>query len=219
MSVRDQLNSYIQRLEKRLRLGALLRGAAVLTSVALITTVVLVLITNAFAFSRWSITSARVALLFALVLAITFGIALPVAALNRRGAARQAENVFPEFQQRLVTFAERDALAREPFLDLLAADTLDVARGAEPARMVPDRKLAAFLGVGSAALCVLVWMILAGPGYLGHGAALLWAATPRDGAAPFYDLQVAPGDVTVRRNSDQVVTAQLIGLQSTDVRL
>ena len=75
--------------------------------------------------------------------------------------------------------------AREPFLDLLAADTLGLAQAAEPARLVPDRKLATFLGVGAASLCVLVWMILAGPGYLGHGAALLWAATPRDGAAPF----------------------------------
>ena len=52
MSVRDQLNSYIQRLERRLRLGALLRGAAILTSVALAATVVLVLIANALAFSR-----------------------------------------------------------------------------------------------------------------------------------------------------------------------
>ena len=60
MSIRDQLNSYIEQLEKRLRLGAMLRGAAILTSVALAATVVLVLITNAFAFSRWSITSARV---------------------------------------------------------------------------------------------------------------------------------------------------------------
>jgi hypothetical protein len=219
MSVRDQLNSYIQRLEKRLRLGALVRGVAILTSVALVATVLLVLITNAFAFSRWSITSARVALLFALILAITFGIALPVAALNRRRAARQAENIFPEFQQRLVTFAERDAHAREPFLDLLAADTLNVAHGAEPARLVPDRKLAAFLGVGATALCILVWMILAGPGYLGHGAALLWAATPHDGVAPFYDIRVTPGNITVRRNSDQIVTARLIGLQSENVRL
>ena len=62
-------------------------------------------------------------------------------------------------------------------------------------------------------------MIIAGPGYLGHGAALLWAATPRDGAAPFYDIQVTPGDVTVRRNADQIVTAQLIGLQTENVRL
>ena len=62
-------------------------------------------------------------------------------------------------------------------------------------------------------------MILAGPGYLGHGAALLWVATPRDGAAPFYDIQVTPGDATVRRNADQMVTAQLIGLQTDNVRL
>src|SRR3981189_3279924 len=91
--------------------------------------------------------------------------------------------MFPEFQQRLVTFAERDTQVREPFLELLAADTLNVARAAEPARLVPDRALATFLGVGAASLCVLVWMILAGPGYLGHGAALLWAATPRGGSA------------------------------------
>ena len=219
MSVRDQLNSYLQQLERRLRLGAMLRGAAILTSVALAATVVLVLITNALAFSRWSITSARVTLLFALVLAVTFGIALPLFALNRRRAARQAEQVFPEFKQRLVTYAERDAQKREPFLDLLALDTLDVARAAEPKSLVPGKKLATFLGVGAVSLCVLVWLILAGPGYFGEGAALLWAATPHSGSAPFYDIQVVPGDISVRRNSDLMVSAQLIGLQTQNVRL
>ena len=219
MSFRDQLNSYIQQLERRLRLGAMLRGAAILTSVALAATLILVLITNALAFSRWSITSARVALLFALVLAVTFGIALPLIALNRRRAARRAEEMFPEFKQRLVTFAERDAERREPFLDLLALDTMNVARSAQPRSLVPDRKLAAFLGVGAASLFVLVWLILAGPGYLGEGAALLWAATPHGGSAPFYDIQVVPGDISVRRNSDLMVTAQLIGLQTQNVRL
>jgi len=219
MSLRDQLNSYLQQLERRLRLGAMFRGGAILTSVALATTVVLVLITNAFAFSRWSITSARVALLFALVFAIAFGIALPLIALNRRRAARHAENMYPQFKERLVTFAERDTAAREPFLDLLALDTLDVARAAEPKSLVPDRKLAAFLSVGAVSLCVLAWLILAGPGYMGHGAALLWAATPHGGSAPFYDIQVVPGDISVRRNSDLMVTAQLIGLQSQNVRL
>ena len=219
MSIRDQLNSYIKLLEKRLRLGALFRGAAILTSVALVATVLLVLITNALAFSRWSITSARVILMFVLALAVSFGIAIPLSALSRRRAARKAEAMFPEFQQRLVTFAERDTQVREPFLELLAADTLNVARAAEPARLVPDRTLATFLGVGAASLCVLVWMILAGPGYLGHGAALLWAATSRNGSAPFYDIQVTPGDVSVRRNADQIVTAQVIGLQTDAVRL
>jgi hypothetical protein len=219
MSIRDQLNSYIKQLEKRLRLGAAVRGAAILTSVALLATVLLVLVINAFAFSRWSVTSARVVLIFALALAVSFGMAIPLRTLTRRRAARQAEAMFPAFQQRLVTFAERDALVQEPFLELLAADTLDVARSAEPSRLVPDRTLATLLGVGSASLGVLVWMILAGPGYLGHGAALLWAATPRNGSAPFYDIQVSPGDVSVRRNADQVVAAELIGLQTDAVRL
>src|SRR6202047_847291 len=219
MSLRDQLNSYIKQLENRLRLGAAARGAAILTSVALVATVLLVLITNAFAFSRWSITSARAVLLFALALAVSFGIAIPLRALTRRRAARHAEDMFPEFQQRLVTFAERDAAVREPFIELLAADTLNVARAAEPSRLFPDGTLATFLGVGAAALCVLVWMILAGPVYLGHGAAVLWPATPRSGSAPFYDIQVPPGDVPVRRNADQIVTAQVIGLQTDAVRL
>ena len=219
MSIRDQLNSYIQQLERRLRMGAWFRGAAILTSVALFTTVLLVLITNALAFVGWSITTARVLLLFALAMAVSFGIALPLRALTRRRAARQAEDAFPEFKQRLVTFAECDTQAREPFLDLLAADTLNVARTAQPALLVPDRQLATFLGIGAASLCFLVWMILAAPGYWGHGAALLWAATPRNGAAPFYDIQVTPGDASVRRNADQMVTAQLIGLQSNAVRL
>ncbi len=152
MSIRDQLNSYIKQLEKRLRLGAAARGAAILTSVALVATVLLVLITNAFAFSRWSITSARVVLLFVLALAVSFGIAIPLRALTRRRAARHAEDIFPEFQQRLVTFAERDAAVREPFIELLAADTLNVARAAEPSRLVPDRTLATFVGVGAASL-------------------------------------------------------------------
>ncbi len=39
----------------------------------------------------------------------------------------------------------------------------------------PIQSSLALLGVGLASLAVLVWMIVAGPGYLGYGAALLWA--------------------------------------------
>ena len=61
-------------------------------------------------------------------------------------------------------------------------------------------------------------MIVAGPGYLGHGASLLWLGAAHSGA-PLYDLHVTPGDVTVRRNADQLVIAQLVGLQTDQVRL
>ena len=64
MSARQELDSYVSQLEKRLRIGTLSRGAGVsLTSAALGTTIVLVLVANALAFSEGSITGARLALL------------------------------------------------------------------------------------------------------------------------------------------------------------
>jgi len=218
MSKWDQLDSYLRQLERRVRLSALLRGAAVVTAAALITTLVLVLITNAFAFSQGSLTSARVALFLALALAVGFGLALPLHALNRRRVAGKAEAAFPQFQQRLVTFTERDPSVREPFIELLAADTLDLAQGATPTRLVPDTTLVMSLAAGVAALGLLIWMILAGPGYLGYGAARLWGRSSY-GTAPLYEIRVSPGDAAVRRNASQIVNAQVIGLQATKVRL
>jgi hypothetical protein len=218
MSTREQLNSYIRQLERRLRLGAVLRGTAILTAAALAATVFLVLILNSLAFSSGSVTAARVTLLFALAFAAGCGLAIPLSRLNRRRAVGKAENIFPQFEQRLVTFAERDGEAGQPFIDLLAADTLKAARGAEPALLVPRNQLLASLGVGLASLGVLVWMVLAGPGYLGYGAALLWTGT-HVGAAPFYDIRVSPGDAIVRRKADQLITALPIGVATDKVRL
>jgi hypothetical protein len=217
MSAREQLNSYIRQWERRLRLGASTRGAAIVASAAFVVTLLLVLIANAFAFSGWSITGARLFLLCALVAAAAAGLALPLMRLTRRRAAAKAEAAFPGFQQRLVTFVERDAV-HEPFLDLLAADTLDKARGFDPERLVSNRALAASLGVGFVAVAALVWMIAAGPGYLGYGASLLWLGRHAAGA-PIYEIRVAPGNASVRRNSDELVTAQPIGFSASEVHL
>src|ERR1700722_19809130 len=98
MSKRDQLDSYLKQVEKRLRLDTLLRGAAILTSVALAATTILVLITNALAFSHGSLAGARVVLFAALIGALGLGLALPLYTLNRLRAARRAEDAFPPFQ-------------------------------------------------------------------------------------------------------------------------
>ncbi len=218
MTTRNHLDSYIKQLQTRLRIGALLRGGAIFTSVALAVTVVLVLLANHFAFASWTLTSARVVLLVSLALAIGFGLALPLYGLNLRRSAAKAEGAFPQFQQRLVTYAERDPAKREPFVELLAADTLEIARNAEPKQLVPDVRLMGSVGLGLASLAVLIWLVLAGPGYLGHGASLIWTGAGHV-AGPMYDLRVLPGDAAVRRNTDQLVTAQLSGLQTGNARL
>jgi len=217
MSARDQLNSYIGRIERRLRIGAALRGAAILASAALVATVVLVLIANAFAFVSWSIISARFVLFVALIYAASFGLAIPLLRLNRRRAAAKAETAFPDFKQRLVTFAERDA-SREPFIELLAADTLNLASASEPKRLVTNSALLASCGFGLAALAVLAWLIAAAPGYMGYGAALLWRGSGAN-LVPFYSIKVTPGNASVRRNSDELVTAQTVGFEPAQVQL
>jgi hypothetical protein len=218
MSARDQLNSYIHNLERRLRMGGILRGAAILTSAALATTIVLVLITNFFAFSNGSMVGGRAILFLALGAAACIGIILPLLRLNHRQAARTAENAFPQFEQRLVTFVERDGSHRDPFIDLLAGDTLEISRGAQPEQLLGNKTLLLSLGVGLVSLAALVWVVFTGPGYLGYGANLLWTGQ-RAGSPPMYELRVGPGDASVRRNSDELITATPIGVQTDRARL
>src|SRR5579872_4708742 len=139
LHLREQLHAYIAQLEQRLRWSALLRGLAILTGSALVATLVFVTIANALAFSQGSVTAARFGLLLILAIAAGAGLALPLRRLTRRRAVGTAEASFPQFQQRLITFTERDG--QDPFIELLAGETLGVAQTAEPKQMVTDRRL------------------------------------------------------------------------------
>lgn len=216
MSLREQLHAYIAHIEQRLRWSAILRGAAILTASALLATLLLVTIANALAFSQGSVTAARFALIFILALAAAAGLALPLRRLTRRRAVGIVESAFPQFQQRLTTFAERDN--QDPFIELLAGDTLNVAQSAEPKLLVTDGRLWISLATSVGALLILIWMIAAGPGFLGYGASLLWTGPHRDKPA-LYDLRVIPGDAVVRRHADQLVSAIPTGLRSPTVKL
>ena len=218
MSSGDQLSAYLNALRRRLRLAVLARGGAVLLAVALAATVILVAFSNAFGFSEGSLGGARLALALALACTAIYGLALPWRALDERRAARRAEAAFPQFGERLVTFAERNRGAHDPFLELLAGDTMEVAKVVPPAYLASNGKLLAWMAGATASLAVLVWMVAAGPGFLGYGAARLWAGTRRS-AAPYYDIRVSPGDAAVRRSANQLVTAQVIGRQAESARL
>ena len=218
MSHIGELHAYIARLQQRLRLGAWLRGAAIFAGTALAVTLVLVLLLNYFAFPARGVTVGRVLMVAALAAAAGFGLALPVLRLTRAYAVRHAERSHPDLEQRLTTFEERAARGDDPFLELLAADTLRHTEEIAPAALVPRRRLLVLGGAGLGCLAGLVWMIAAGPGYLGYGASLLWTG-PKKNAAPLYSITVKPGNATVRRNSDQLVLAHVTGMQPGDAHL
>src|SRR3984885_8484429 len=224
MTAAQQHDLYLEQLQRRLRIRTTLRGAAILASAALVTTVVLVLIANALRFSGASLTLSRIVLFAIIAACIAFACVMPLLRLTRRRSAWEAESLVPDFQHRLVTLAEREHEHQHEhegqgaFSELLAADTLKIARQrAEVSQVVPNKKLLVSLGTALASVALLLWIILAGPGFLGYGAALLWAGTT--GAAPLYDLRVTPGDAAVRRNTDQVINAQPRGIQTSAVRI
>jgi hypothetical protein len=216
MSYRNELNSYITRLHRRLRLGAWLRGAAIFTGTALFVTVVLVLLLNQLAFPTHGISLSRVVILIALAAAATFGVALPIKRLTEAQAVRRAEQASTGLGQRLTTYQERASQKNDPFMELLAADTLAHVQGVEPSMLVRGNRLLALGGAGVACLIVLIWMIVAGPGYLGYGAALLWSGPKKN---TLYAISITPGNVTVRRNSDQLIAAQITGMQPAKAQL
>ena len=220
MNPLTSLTDYLRRVERRLRILALSKGAAITAAAALVFTVLAVLLANAFAFSDPSVTTARVLLFVALALALGIGLVVPLLRLNRRNAARETERKFPEFEERLLTFTERVRTNPEdPFLPLLAADTLEITRQAEPARVAGRNRILSFISAAAGSLVVLIWLGTSGPGFLGYGTSLLWGGLPKGELAPYYDISVEPGNRTVRRLADQSIGAQLKGFQAQRVRM
>jgi hypothetical protein len=216
MSAREELNAYIDNVARRLRVSTASRGAAMVAGAAFAITIALVAAMSVAAFSNGSVTAARFALVAALVFAAILTLVRPLRRLTRPLTARQAERACPQFEQRLETFVDRQA--DEPFLDLLAADALNVARTVPPETVAPNRLLLSWLAGTAVSIAALVWLVTAKPGFLGYGANLLWTGS-HAAAAALTDVQVSPGDATIRRNTDQLITAQTPGLLSPQVTL
>ena len=174
---------------------------------------------NYFAFSNPSVLGARVFLFLGLAFALAAALIVPVIRLNRRRAARTAEHKCPQFEERLLTFSERvEQNPSDPFLELLAADTLSVAEQAEPKEIARTAWIFSFSSAAAASALVLLWLATSGPGFLGYGTSLLWGGVPKGGVKPYYDIQVEPGNRTVRKRSDQAITARLVGFTAPKVR-
>jgi hypothetical protein len=61
-------------------------------------------------------------------------------------------------------------------------------------------------------------MVATGPGFIGYGAALLWTGEHKN-ASPLYSLRVVPGNVTVRRNNNQLISARIEGFHPSNVQI
>ena len=140
-------------------------------------------------------------------------------------AADEAERRSPEFGGRLRTWAdERDRAevagrAPSPLLALLARDT-SLASAVVPLDAVVSRALVALFAVtGLAAVLALFWLGVAGPGYWSYGTSRLWTGWFLTHEDPLYELQVEPGDTSIRQGGRLEVTALPLGFEPPLVEL
>src|SRR4029079_12707186 len=106
----------------------------------------------------------------------------------------------------------------DPFLHLLAADTMEVAQQAAPNEVAKTAAIFSFSTAAIVAALVLLWLGMSGPGLLGYGTSLLWGGLPKGEMKPFYAVKVEPGNKTIRKRSDLMFSATLTGFQAPKVR-
>jgi hypothetical protein len=214
----QQLGEFVKQGQRKLRLLALSRGLTIVLFSALAMTVVFVLVADRYKFANSIVLPLRIVLFLGLGLAVVAVVCLPLRALTRRRVVALAEEHIPEFGQRLLTVVEKPD-QQNPFTGLIAEEALEVAHKTGWQAIVPERSIYAFAGLAALTLGVLLWLITAGPGFWGYGASLLWTGTARASKEPLYAVHVQPGNRTVRRHANQVISAQLVGFSSRGVVL
>ncbi|MBV8573200.1 MAG: hypothetical protein JO319_21470 [Acidobacteriaceae bacterium] len=218
MTALERMNTYLARLELRFRLLLASRGAALTAGCALILTLLLVWVGNRFEFAPGVMLISR-CLLFAVMGAVLIvALAVPLLRFSRSRLTRIMEHRVPGFEQRLFTVVERSNEAN-PFIEVLAEDTLRIAKENRVEELADSRWSVAFGGFGLLAAAIIVWLITAGPGYWSYGTSVLWTGGAPASRRPLYDIAVEPGNRTVRRKSDQMITARLLGFSAHSVVL
>ena len=214
----EKLQDYLNCVHLRLKAVTASRGLGAAAVAALLLTVAGVYFANEFAFSNSSVISART-LLFALLAAVVaFLLVRPLLRMGRGKAAGHIEKQVPAFDGRIDTFVDqtegKSAAAANPFLDLLAEDTMQVAEAVPAEDVVESKGIFAYAAAGVAALSVLIWLGTAGPGYWSYGTSRLWGGWLELSVSPLYRIIVEPGSRTIRQGADLVVTARMIGFES-----
>ena len=219
----DRVLSMVRRIRRRWRARIALRGMAVVFGAGLLAFLLSVYGLEVARFSASSV------LWFRGILWVVMGglvIRFLVWPMARRVSDEQAALYLEENEPSLEasvlaaieTSSESDQ-ASEALERRLIESALERAEGVDFGRRIEQNGLyrasGALAAVALASLAMLLW----GPSQLGSGASALLFPTRDAGTVNPYSITVSPGDVTIARGSDQMVTAELLGFDNEDVQI
>ncbi|MDH3223176.1 MAG: DUF4175 family protein, partial [Gemmatimonadota bacterium] len=213
----------IGQVRRRWRLKLLLRGMVIVGAGALATFLVSVVGLQTFRFQPDAVQAFRILLWVATLALFVRSVLLP---LFRRipddRVALYLEEHEPSLQSQLLTAVESARTGKELDQGLVQAiidRAVERMRRIDNGREIERRAIRRSSGMLGGLTLASFLIILMGPGYFRHGAsALLFPNRDAESVNP-YSVSVEPGDTTISRNSDQLISASLNGFASADVEL
>jgi len=109
--------------------------------------------------------------------------------------------------------------ASEALEQKLVESALERAAGVDFGRRIEQKGLYRASGALAAMALGSLALLLLGPSQLRNGAAALLLPTRDAGTVNPYSISVSPGDVTIARGSDQLVTAEVQGFATEEVQI
>ncbi|MEC9301435.1 MAG: DUF4175 family protein [Acidobacteriota bacterium] len=227
-SPREDLFRVIRQVRKRWRLRIVLRGLAVMVTAGIVAFLLSAYGLEYFRFSAPAIITFRILTYLTLTLLLVWSLLLPLSRrVSDESVALYLEEHEPSLQASVLSALEEsgkpDVSSRVDMSPALIRRLIEVAvekcDSIDFGRAVERRSLQRTSGalVGLAATSAM--LLLFGPGYLRHGlSAVAFPHRSIETASP-YKIVVAPGNVTIARGSDQVITAELVGFETEKVEL
>jgi len=209
MNATRKLDLYLESFNQRLRKLRLLQGSAVLAAVLLVVGGVGAWFSAESGFASTTTNAFRILLVLALAFATLRFVVDPLQKL-KDGLSQLVEKRVPEFNGRVETYSQLKA-ENNPFLDLLAEDALKISDTHPVALQVPQKELNVAGGVLAASVLLMLYLLIAAPGFLNYSLRNLLAGWAFSDLLPPQSIVVTPGDQSVRRGSNVRVTALMEG--------
>lgn len=219
----DEIRRVVGRVRRRWRVKLVVRGLALTTAAVLLTFLLSASTLEALRFQPEAVTAFRVVLWLTVACLLAWWVAWPLLRpISDDRVALYLEEHEPSLKSRVLTAVEAvrpDAPAPTELLEAVVERAVKRCRKIDYGKSIERSAIRRSSGaLGGLALASFA-LVLLGPGFFRHASSALFFPARAAEAVNPYSVSVSPGDTTISRNSDLMVSAVLGGFNSEDVVL
>ena len=219
----DEIRRVVDRVRRRWRVKLVVRGLALTMAAVLLTFLLSASTLEALRFQPEAVTAFRVVLWLTVACLLAWWVARPLLRpISDDRVALYLEEHEPSLKSRVLTAVEAvrpDAPAPTELLEAVVERAVKRCRKIDYGKSIERSAIRRSSGaLGGLALASFALVFL-GPGFFRHASSALFFPARAAEAVNPYSVSVSPGDTTISRNSDLMVSAVLGGFNSEDVVL